>query len=509
MPEPTEVKPIRWWPFYTIVALVVVALVFIWVPEKSSRQTQQVMPTMGIGIIGFLLFCVWFFAFSRLKGKVRLQGLGILVGVFVVCVALFRVRGVDGDLIPKLEWRWSSVTAVSVQGSGKMAMDYPQFLGPERNAKLHGIVLKADWVQHPPKLLWRIPVGEAWSAFAVVGGVAVTQEQQGEYETVACYDLFTGTEKWRHKDQARYQNPMAGIGPRATPTLLDDRVYTLGATGILNCLDLETGNKIWSRDAVAEIGAEIQEWGMTSSPLVLEDKVIVSLGGRDHQSLVAYHKDTGANIWSSGSRPAGNSSPSLWSIAETDQVLIFNDKQVASHDPVSGKLLWKYPWPGSTQHVAQPVPIPGDRLFVSTGYGTRCELIQIGKDDHGKFSATRIWQNNRLKAKFANVVYKEGYIYGLDDGILVCLDVESGKRQWKRGRYGHGQMILVDDLLLIQTESGDVVLVDALPGEFKERARFPALDGHTWNNPTLAAPYLLVRNDKEAACYELAIKQVN
>ncbi|MBT3603144.1 MAG: hypothetical protein HN521_08770, partial [Candidatus Latescibacteria bacterium] len=151
-------------------------------------------------------------------------------------------------------------------------------------------------------------------------------------------------------------------------------------------------------------------------------------------------------------------------------------------------------------------PVSNDRLFVSSGYGVGCQLIQIEKNDQGNFSATTLWKNNRLKAKFTNVVHKAGYIYGLDDGILVCLDVETGKRKWKRGRYGHGQLILVEDLLLIQTEHGDVVLVDATPESYTERASFPALNDRTWNNPTFAAPYLLVRNDQEAACYQLALK---
>jgi len=507
----TDPKPIRWWPAYVIATLVFVVLLIIWIPDKPSRQTQQVMPTMLISLVSFIFTCLWFFTFSRIKGKIRLKGLGVLVLVFGLFTALFQIRGFTGDLAPNVEWRWSSISSVSVKGqsSGALGIDYPQFLGPYRNATLTGIELESDWVQNPPVLLWRIPVGEAWSGFAVVGRFAVTQEQQGEDETVVCYDLLTGQEKWCHKDKARYQNPLAGIGPRATPTVSGNRVYTFGATGVLNCLDLETGEKIWSRDAVTEIGAEIQEWGMTSSPLILDDKVIVSLGGRDDQSLMAYNKDTGAVIWGGGSKPAGNSSPSFTTLAEVNQILIFNRRQVASHDPISGQLLWDYPWTGGTQHVAQPVLIPGDQLFVSTGYGTGCELIQINKSDQGEFTATRIWKSPRLKAKFANVVLKDGYIYGLDDGVLVCLNLENGQRNWKRGRYGHGQLILVNDLLLIQTELGDVVLVDASPNEHNERARIPALNSHTWNSPAFAAPYLLVRNDKEAACYELAVKKVN
>ncbi len=506
MPAPLYPKPIRWWPAIAIGVLIIIVLSAIWIPDRPDRQ-MQVMPTILVCSIGSIFLCLWFFAFSRTSRTIRLRGLSILILLIILTVSLFQIRGFTGDLAPKIEWRWSSVTSISMSGQSSDGpdIDYPQFLGPHRNAILNGIKLESDWSQHPPKLLWRVPVGEAYSAFAVVGSSAVTQEQKGEDETVACYDLLTGKEKWRHSARARYGTAIAGIGPRATPTISGDRVYSFGATGILTCLDLETGREIWSRDTVKETDARVKEWGISGSPLVLDDKVIVSPGGKNEQSLMAYHRETGNIIWGGGRMRAGHSSPSQVSIAEMDQILIFNRGQVAGHDPNSGKLLWEYPWNEMTQHVAQPIPLPDDRIFVSTGYGIGSELIQISKNSQDEFTAERIWKSPRLKAKFANMVYKDGYIYGLDDGVLVCLDLADGQRKWKRGRYGHGQLILVDDLLLIQTESGDVVLVDASPIEHNERARFPALSNHTWNAPTLAAPYLLVRNDREAACYELAL----
>ena len=168
-------------------------------------------------------------------------------------------------------------------------------------------------------------------------------------------------------------------------------------------------------------------------------------------------------------------------------------------------MLWRFAWP-SAESVAQPVPLPDDRLLVSSGYGIGSKLLHIQRDTDGKLGANLLWQSRGLKAKFTNVVYRDGYIYGLDDGILVCLDISDGKRTWKKGRYGHGQMILVEDLLLLQAESGDVVLVEANPTSHVELGRFSALVGRTWNNPTFAVPYLLVRNDREAACYELPLE---
>jgi outer membrane protein assembly factor BamB len=223
------------------------------------------------------------------------------------------------------------------------------------------------------------------------------------------------------------------------------------------------------------------------------------------KSLVAYHKLTGKISWGGGNDSAGYSSPQLRTLAGTPQILIFNYKSVVSHDPNTGSVLWRYPWP-SAESVAQPVQLPNDYLLVSSGYGIGSKLLRIQRDVDRKLGANLVWESRGLKAKFTNVVYKDDHIYGLDDGILVCLNISDGKRAWKRGRYGHGQIILVDDLLLIQAESGDVVLLEANPTSHVELGRFSALMGRTWNNSTLAAPYLLVRNDREAACYELPLE---
>ena len=261
---------------------------------------------------------------------------------------------------------------------------------------------------------------------------------------------------------------------------------------------------------------------MSGSPLVLDDLVVVSAGGKDGKSLVAYHKDTGERVWRGGSSPAEYSSPLITTLAGVPQILIFNYGSVAAHDPNGGELLWQHPWPSGAQCVSQPVPLPDDHLFVSSAYGIGCKLFQIAHDADNQLKATLVWETPRLKAKFTNVIHRDGYIYGLDDGVLVCLDLVDGQRKWKRGRYGHGQIILVDapppaggkrgdsdqnSLLLVSAESGDVLLVEVNPNESKELARFPALASKTWNNPALAGPYLLVRNDREAACYELPLEE--
>jgi outer membrane protein assembly factor BamB len=322
---------------------------------------------------------------------------------------------------------------------------------------------------------------------------------------VVCYDLETGRPRWVHADPARYDSNLAGVGPRATPTLDGKRLYAVGATGILNCLDLATGRRIWSTNFVEANQATLNSWGVSGSPLVLERLVVVSAGGRDGRSLVAYDKATGTFAWGGGKDRAGYSSPGLVTLQGTPQILIFNAGTVAAHDPATGAVLWDYPWPKSHPHVAMPVVLPGDQLLISSGYGTGCERVQVATNAEGKFSAARIWKSNRMKAKFTNLVYKDGHVYGLDDGILACIDVAHGERQWKDGRYGHGQVILVGDLLLVMGENGELALVEPVPDAHRELTRFQALEGKVWNAPALAGDRLLVRNDQEAACYRLGI----
>ena len=510
---------IRWLPVVIIVALTIAAIILLWSIDAPHRQ-WRVLHTVLVLMLSFLLMLLWLLLFSRLRWKVRLLAFGTIVLMLFLSAALFRVKGFSGDLVPLLEWRWGGKVVESLMGRAPTDLDafprdYPQFLGPHRNGTVQGIKLARDWKKQPPQLLWRQPIGAGWSAFAVVGRSAVTQEQRGKYEMVVCYDLHSGREWWHHSDHDRYEATPAGVGPRATPTIVGDRVYTLGATGILNCLDLATGTRIWSEDILYDNDAELASWGMSGSPLVLDDLVVVSAGGPEGKSLVAYHKDTGERIWRGGSSPAGYSSPLITTLAGIPQILIFNYGNVAAHDPSGGQILWQHPWPSGTECIAQPVPLPEDRVFVSSAYGIGCKLFQIARDEDNELRATLVWETPRLKAKFTNVIHRDGYIYGLDDGVLVCLDLANGQRKWKRGRYGHGQVILVDNpdeigdqsgLLLVSAESGDVLLVEVNPNESREIARFPALASKTWNNPALAGQYLLVRNDREAACYELPLE---
>ena len=510
---------IRWRPTLIILALNILATTWLWFFFDTMRA-NKVFFTFMIETLTVLLLAIWLLFFSRLVMKTRLLIFGGVIVVFVVFRGLFRMDELSGDLVPVLEWRWNEqettletsggalvgdATLVSGHESIYAKLSYPQFLGPDRIPVVTGLTLERDWSVYAPRQIWKQNIGKGWSAFAIQANRAVTQEQRGKHELVVCYNLVSGDMLWHHADKARYETALARVGPRATPTISQNRVYTLGATGILNCLDLNTGNLVWQKNIAEDNNAEMPRWGYSGSPLILDSLVVVCAGGAENKSLVAYHKDSGHRIWSGGKDVAGYSSPMITLLAGERQILIFTHANVVAHNPANGAVLWQLPWTGGGEKVAQPLVLPGERVFISSGYGVGSKLIKVARSEGGEFMTEQLWKSRGLKAKFTNVVHREGFIYGLDDGILVCLDLADGKRRWKRGRYGHGQLLLVDDLLLILTEKGQLALVEANPNEFKEVARIPAIEGTTWNNPALAGHYLLVRNSKEAACFELPV----
>jgi outer membrane protein assembly factor BamB len=377
---------------------------------------------------------------------------------------------------------------------------WPGFRGPDRDGIIRGVRIKTDWTLFSPIELWRRPIGPGWSSFAVRGNLLYTQEQRGEYELVSCYHLTTGQPVWRHRDQIRFWESNAGAGPRGTPTLSADRVYTLGATGILNTLDAVNGTKIWSRNAASDTETKLPIWGFSSSPLVVENIVIVALTG----SLIAYDLNTGDIRWSN---PAGGdcySSPHLLEIDGVKQILLQNEEGTLSVSPVDGTLLWKHPWPGHP--IVQPALTADGHILISSDErsGIRCILVSKGP---GGWSVEERWTSARVKPYFNDTVFHNGFAYGFDGPRLVCIDVEDGTRKWKGGRYGRGQLILLadQDLLLVVSEKGELGLVYATPDQFSELARIPAITGKTWNHPVLVGDILVVRNSQEMAAFQLAL----
>ena len=479
--------------------------------------------TWIIGIMELAVY-VWIRAFAHISLRAQLTTLIVLYGLQLGVYLTVRIDGFMGNGRPIIVWRWTPAIGgkwkdvkhnehsqhgpVTADLVTTTPFDSPAFRGMDRTGCCPAVHLAREWMR-PLRQLWRQPVGLGWSSFAVVGNFCVTQEQRGDHETVVCYELRTGREIWNHSDLACFDEVTGGKGPRATPAIHGGRVFALGATGILNCLDGSNGRRLWSTNILTDNDAENALFGMSGSPLVVTGLVVVSPGGKTG-SLVAYDQETGERVWAAGDAGASYSSPQYAAFAGAPQILSFNAEGLFGHDAESGKPLWSHPWvsnPAERNNVCQPIVLPGDderpdRVFIASGYGKGCALLQLNRRG-SNYDVHECWSNRNLKAKFSSVVMRGTHVYGLDETILVCLDLTTGDRRWKSGRYGYGQLVLADDLIIVQAESGDIVLVEATPRRHRELARFAALEHRTWNHPVLSGDILLVRNDREAACYEL------
>ena len=437
-------------------------------------------------------------------------------GVFT----LFRTAGATGDFKNDFHWRWSKTPEERLLAAGdetlaspsappatvKAEADWPGFRGPQRDGTVRGVQLKTDWSASPPVEMWRRPVGPGWSSFAVHAGRLYTQEQRGNDELVACYDVSTGKPVWRHSDPVRFYESVGGPGPRATPTLSNGHVFVLGATGIMNVLDERTGAVVWSRNAVSDTGAKVPGWGIAGSPLVVGDLVIVAASS----NLVAYDVGNGNPRWFGPKGGNSYSSPQLVTIDGVQQIVLMNSNGATSVALADGKELWNHSWPSDTR-IMQPAVAADGEFVISVGDGmggNGTRRIDV-KQASGAWTSQERWTSDELNASFTDFVVHKGHIFGFDWGTLACVDLNNGKQKWKAPQHGYGQLVLLpdQDLLLELSEKGELVLIKASPFQFNELARFKVLEGKTWNHPVLVGDVVLVRNDHEMAAFRLPLAQ--
>jgi outer membrane protein assembly factor BamB len=450
----------------------------------------------------------------------------------VIGLSLYRVVRINGELVPVFESRWKTAAPLATETAAAQAAappaifepretDFPQYLGPNRNGVITNVKLETDWSAHPTEILWKRSIGAAWSGFAIQGDAAVTLEQRDKEQWISCYEIETARMLWHAAVPGYHFNALGGAGPRSTPTIADNRVYANLATGPLACLELATGEKIWEVDLL-ELGgwdqptAETEvSWGRAASPLVVNDMVVVPLGGQGDKknSLVALRTVDGTVVWRAGKDQISYSSPMLARLLGVEQIVIVNEKSVSGHEIGTGNELWVVPWDGQSNGAAntsQPVWVDDSHLLLSKGYLKGCELVEFSRDDQGQWAGKVLWQEpHSLKTKLTSAVIRDGYAYGLSDGILECIRVSDGEQQWKKGRYRHGQMLLVDDVLLITAENGSLVLVAADPTGYNELAKLDVLGDVTWNPPALSGNLLLMRNADEAAAVRLGRLQAS
>jgi outer membrane protein assembly factor BamB len=379
---------------------------------------------------------------------------------------------------------------------------WPDFRGPNRDGRYTDASIRKEGLPR----LWKQPVGLGYASFVVANGRAFTIEQRRREEVVAAYDVETGRELWTNGWPAEFVESMGGDGPRATPTYHDGRVYALGALGELRCLDASTGALVWRRNILVDNNATNLDWGMAAAPLIVDDTVVVLPGGPSGRSVAAYHKTTGEVVWTSLDDRQAYTSPMLVTLGGVRQILVVSARRVVGLTADHGRLLWEYPWVTDMGiNVAQPVLLGDDRVFISAGYDHGAAAFQVTRAGDG-LTARTLWESRTMKNKFSTSIVYRGYLYGLDESILACVDAATGTLKWKGGRYGYGQVMLAGDHLIVLTEDGDVVLVSATPERQEEVARFSAIAGKTWNHPVIADGRLIVRNLREMAAFDIRPK---
>lgn len=505
----------RIWIPVGFAVLLAAGVIWSFAAELTLRMAF-LMGAVGLELIVAAIW--WWFLSGTFRRRALVRGLAGLAIVIVAGKLTLRWDGsVNGATPFRLAWKWSPTKDAGLNDLAQEATpaaipaevplpadlaDSPRFLGPQGNGVVPDPGLATDWKANPPQELWRIRVGVGFSSFAVAGRCAVTQEQRQEAEWVTCCEVTTGRLLWAHRDPVHFSENLGGPGPRATPSIADGTVYAIGATGILNALDLKTGALRWSRNILREQGLNIQEYGGAASPLVDGDLVIVGCGTAGADSgkpvLFGFERKDGKLRWSHGPGPASYSSPVLMTLGGEAQVVAVLGAAVVGLEPASGALRWRFDWRGFQPKVAQPVQVAPNRLLITSAYGLPSHLLQISGGE-----VEPVWSKVQMKTKFSSAVAFDGYAYGLDEGKLVCMDLATGDRVWKGPRYGYGQNLLVGRLLLIQAESGEVVLCRPRPEGAEELSRIAPLQGTTWNAPALAGRYLLVRNDVEAVCLRL------
>ncbi len=519
---------VLWWLFFSrapwsdrvgAIVLMVVAIV------ATKRVVHESIAGGGMGMLLYIyavpLLCLALVAAAaaghrRSTGPRRAMVIGAVLfacGVFT----LLRTGGITGEGDSDFHWRWTATPeerllaqagdkrpARSTPAEAKTGADWPGFRGPQRDGVVRGARIETDWSKSPPVELWRRPIGPGWSSFAARGDLFYTQEQRGDDEVVSCYTATTGEPVWTHRDATRFWESNAGAGPRATPTLSDGRVYTFGATGILNALDARDGAVAWSRKAATDTDKKVPHWGFASSPLVMNELVIVAV--RDQ--LVAYDVTTGHPRWFGPAGGGGGySSPHSAIIHGVAQVLLLKGGGATGVALADGALLWEHSWQPSASIVQPALMADGDILITAAdemgGIGMRRIAVAHGS---GGWTVEERWTSRGLKPYFNDFVVHQGHALGFDGSILACIDLKDGKRKWKGGRYGNGQLVLLpdQDLLLVLSEEGELALVGATPDRFTELARFPAIEGKTWNHPVLVGDILLVRNGEEMAAFRLS-----
>ena len=499
-----------------IIALSVIA------GHPSMRGAGTIQIAAPLGVAAFVIAASWL----RGEQPIIRTGRALVAALIAANVSLLvRNEGMSGAFTLTLRWRWTETAEAQMLARrpadaaprtnqldpaaierALAAPEWPGFRGPARASHHQGPGIATDWSAMPPRQLWKIRVGPAWSSFAVAGDLLFTQEQRGPKEVVVCLRAESGQEIWSQAIETRFYDPLGGPGPRATPTVADGGLFVTGGTGAVMRLDPATGAIVWKQELPTVAARQPPMWGFSASPLVTRGLVIVYAGGAGDRGVVAFAAKDGRLRWSAAAGDDSYSSPQLNTIAGEELVLMLTNEGLRMLEPSTGRLRLNYEWKVSGYRALQPHALGNDTILLPTGMGVGTRSIHVARI-HGELVAEEQWTSRSLKPDFNDLVTYQNHAYGFDGGSFGCIGLETGERKWRGGHYGKGQVLLLErsGLLLVLSEQGKVVLLRADPAGLAEVASFAALEGKTWNHPVLVRHRLFVRNAQEAACYELPL----
>lgn len=468
--------------------------------ELLGRQPLTLYAVLAAGLV-LLVAAIWLRRRRR-----RGAGISALAGVLLIGISII-ARWIASDTE---DLRY--LAGAELKAPPPTQDDWPQWRGPQRQGIARAPGLRVDWSSRPPEKVWQAALGGGYSSFAVQADWAVTMDYQPGRERVVALHAETGVPRATFVYDADYSGLRAGYGkgPRATPTIHDGRIYTVGATGRFLCLPLAEAAELqplWQHDLLAEFDAPLPTWGVACSPLIEGDLVIVQPGGR-RGSIVAFHRVTGEPIWASLDDEAGYSSPVAADIAGRRQVVAVTGSRLVGLSAQDGSLLWDYDFPTRYNgNIATPIVI-GDMVFIAAAYGSGCALVKIIPTDSGFRAETVFRKKGIMRTHHMTAVLHEGHLYGCDDfrGDLTCLDLQRPSAPvWETRRPGKGSLVLAEGHLILLSESGHLWLIEATPAGYRPKGDLPVLTGSDcWAHPSLARGKLYLRDHEKAVCLKIA-----
>ena len=398
------------------------------------------------------------------------------------------------------------VLALSAPVSNQSSTDWPQWRGPNRDGRSAETGLLTEWPSAGPPLAWKAAgAGTGYSSISTSAGKLFTVGSRGGTEFVHAFDLATGRKLWEAANGAEYGNDR-GNGPRSTPTIDGDRLYIMGASGDLSCLETAAGKRVWSLNVLKEFGGSNPRWGLSESPLVYGDRVLINAGGPG-ASIVALDKRTGKVIWKSESDGAGYSSAVIQRVGDTEQAVFFTATRALGVDVKDGRLLWQYPRVANrVANIATPV-VKDNFVFLSSDYGTGSALLEL-EPSGGGVTATEVYFTQEMRNHHSSSILVGEHLYGFSSAILTALRFADGVTAWKDRSVGKGSLVFADGHLYLFSENGVVGLAEATPAGYREKGRFSIQQAGlpTWAHPVISGGHLFIRDQDTIYAYDVRKK---